>query len=236
MLPSGLENPVLANLAATEAASLDWEQIELAQGPVPDGDARQYVYFPCAGLIGLRQDGPSRWIQVALVGHRGSSSLHLSRALGAFVIVQGNGWRVPRATLSRAARQSAVVDHVLVADNDNLLEQVVQHLRSAQLALIPQRVAGWLCLAAEQSDLDAFDITHEDLAGFLAIRRSGVTTAMHLLEGEGAVRSGRGHILIKDRHVLEQLAAIGEGRRGVAPPADRLEAAELVPGRVRYGE
>jgi hypothetical protein len=45
------------------------------------------------------------------------------------------------------------------------------------------------------------------LATMLAVRRSGVTTAMHVLEGDGAIKATRGMIIIRDRaKLLEQLA------------------------------
>jgi hypothetical protein len=40
----------------------------------------------------------------------------------------------------------------------------------------------------------------------LAVRRAGVTTATHVLEGNGLIRAKRGVITILDRERLEELA------------------------------
>ena len=43
------------------------------------------------------------------------------------------------------------------------------------------------------------------------MRRSGVTTALHVLEGMGAIKSVRGMIMVRDRAVLQQLAGATYG-------------------------
>ena len=45
-------------------------------------------------------------------------------------------------------------------------------------------------------------LTHEVLSTALAVRRAGVTDALHELEGLGLIRSTRGQINILDRHGL----------------------------------
>ena len=50
-------------------------------------------------------------------------------------------------------------------------------------------------------------LVHEFMAAMLAVRRSGVTTAIHILEGAGAIRASRGIILIRDREKLEEIAS-----------------------------
>jgi hypothetical protein len=211
-------------LARTDAKSLTWEQIELARGPISDEDASQYVYFPCSSLIVLRQNQPASQMQVALVGRHGSSGVSFSRTLGASVVISGSGWRVPRMMLRDAARKWDAVEQVLAADNDKLVHQVVHHLYAAQAGFVSQRVAAWLAMAAKQSGFDAFEIVHEELATLLAIRRAGVTTALHLLEGQGAIRAFRGCIKLRDLDALEQCAGIAAARHKLAtasPRADR---------------
>jgi hypothetical protein len=47
-----------------------------------------------------------------------------------------------------------------------------------------------------------FPITHEFISLMLAVRRSGVTLAVQILEGKGLIRAGRGAIEIIDRDGL----------------------------------
>jgi hypothetical protein len=45
----------------------------------------------------------------------------------------------------------------------------------------------------------------------LGVRRASVTDALHILEGEGALRGGRGCIILRDRQKLEDLAGDAYG-------------------------
>ncbi len=63
----------------------------------------------------------------------------------------------------------------------------------------------------DRIDGDMLPITHEFLGFMLAVRRSGVTEAIHVLEGEGMVRARRGVIEIVDRTGLERIAGESYG-------------------------
>jgi hypothetical protein len=49
-------------------------------------------------------------------------------------------------------------------------------------------------------------LSHDVLAIMLGVRRPGVTVALHMLEGEHAIRSDRGDVIVLDRARLEELA------------------------------
>jgi hypothetical protein len=49
---------------------------------------------------------------------------------------------------------------------------------------------------------DSFNITYEFLGIMLAVRRSGVTLAVQMLESKGLIRATRGAISIVDREGL----------------------------------
>lgn len=71
---------------------------------------------------------------------------------------------------------------------------------------LERRVAHWVARCRETLDSDVIAITHQDLAYSLGVRRSGVTVALHVLEGEQLIRSKRGRIEIVDRDRLAMLA------------------------------
>lgn len=54
-------------------------------------------------------------------------------------------------------------------------------------------------------------ITHEFMSIMLGTRRPGVTIAVQLLEGVGAIKNTRGQILLKDRTKLEEIAGQAYG-------------------------
>ncbi len=55
-------------------------------------------------------------------------------------------------------------------------------------------------------DGDDLPLTRDFLSLMLGIRRSGVTEALHALEGVQIVKPVRGHILLRDRTRLEKIA------------------------------
>ncbi len=69
-------------------------------------------------------------------------------------------------------------------------------------------------------DGNEFPITHEFLAFMLGVRRPGVTTTVHILEGAGMIRARRSRIQILDRAKLE--AAAGDSYGGAEAEYQRL--------------
>lgn len=68
-----------------------------------------------------------------------------------------------------------------------------------------------MLICHDRSDGDEIALTHELLAVMIAAQRSGVTVALHILEGMGMIRSRRGVVVIRDRAKLEELAGDGYG-------------------------
>ncbi len=77
---------------------------------------------------------------------------------------------------------------------------------------VNERLARWLLMCHDRSRSDEIAVTHELLSVLLGVRRPSVTTALHVLEGEGLVRSLRGSVVMKDRCGLEAFAHDCYGR------------------------
>jgi len=75
---------------------------------------------------------------------------------------------------------------------------------------IAERLARWLLMSQDRTG-STLPLVHEFLAMMLAVRRAGVTEALHILEGEGAIRASRGRIEIRNRDLLIELAQGGYG-------------------------
>jgi CRP-like cAMP-binding protein len=71
---------------------------------------------------------------------------------------------------------------------------------------LEMRLARWLLMCRDRIDSDDIEITHDFLAMMLGVRRPGVTTTLHVLEGNRLIRSTRGMVTIRDRKRLEALA------------------------------
>ncbi|WP_246691170.1 MULTISPECIES: helix-turn-helix domain-containing protein [unclassified Mesorhizobium] len=71
---------------------------------------------------------------------------------------------------------------------------------------LEERLACWLLMTHDRMEHDDMSITHEFMSIMLGARRPGVTLAVQMLEGTGAIRATRGQITIRDRDKLEYLA------------------------------
>lgn len=63
---------------------------------------------------------------------------------------------------------------------------------------LERRVGRWIARCRSVTGSDIIAVTHQDLARALGVRRSGVTVALHVLEGEHLIRSKRGRIEVLD--------------------------------------
>ena len=68
-----------------------------------------------------------------------------------------------------------------------------------------------LLMANDRLDGNDIQLTHEFLSMRLGIRRPGVTAALHTLEGLLAIKSIRGHVIVRDRSLLEKIAGDCDG-------------------------
>ena len=63
----------------------------------------------------------------------------------------------------------------------------------------------------DRLDGNELPLTHGFIAIMLGVRRSGVTEALQVLEGEGMIRGGRGKITVINRAKLEAAAGTSYG-------------------------
>ncbi|HYW14878.1 MAG TPA: Crp/Fnr family transcriptional regulator [Allosphingosinicella sp.] len=74
-----------------------------------------------------------------------------------------------------------------------------------------KRLARWLLMCHDRLEDDEIALTHHFIGEMLGVRRASVTDALHVLEGEGAIRSHRGLIIVRDRARLEAMAGAAYG-------------------------
>ncbi len=171
------------------------------------------VCFPEAGVIGFADvltDG--KRLAVALTGREGFVG---------WPLVMGNDrWpheAIVRAEQGTALRIAATDLAPIIAANDrirtlllryasSLTTQMARTIVSNLIHPVERRTARWLLLYHDRVDGDEIAITHEELGVMLGVRRSSITDALHLLEGEGAVKGHRGRVVVRDRRRLEAVA------------------------------
>lgn len=216
-----MQNLLLRALSAEAFAVLapSLEPILLGKGFVcaVAGDSVQWAVFPETGLVsivGRMED--ARQIELGVFGHEGMGAVAI--VLGsdrtpneAFVQIAGHGHRLEAGALQRALASNAELRTVLLRYVQAFITQLSQTALSNGRHTIEKRLARWLLLVHDRIEGNELALTHEFLAIMLGVRRTGVTLAIHILEGARLIRARRGVITIVDRAGLKQLAGVCYG-------------------------
>ncbi|WP_241557223.1 Crp/Fnr family transcriptional regulator [Croceibacterium ferulae] len=170
------------------------------------------VWFPESGVSSLITISPAGLsAENGLFGRDGFVPVPL--VLGsnrgpqrAVVQVAGECQTVPVPEFLRAIAASPDLHHLLLRYTQTLRIQTAFTALSNAVHHIDERLARWLLMTHDRLDGTELPLTHEFLSTVLGVRRPSVTTALHVLEGKGFIRSERGCIIIRDRAALEQFA------------------------------
>jgi CRP-like cAMP-binding protein len=186
-----ITNRLLASLSTGDFDLLEphLEPVTLGRRKILERPNRRIdaVYFPEAGftsVVAVQSKG--KQVEVGLIGREGMTGLPM--VLGnhrsphaTYVQVSGKGKCVPATELRKAIQTS-------VSLRDSLLKFVqafgVQTTHTAicnAQAKLEVRLARWLLMAHDRIGDDTLPLTHEFLSLMLAVRRPGVTEALHAL-------------------------------------------------------
>lgn len=170
------------------------------------------VYFPTAGMVSMlsRIDNRSG-LEVGLVGNEGMVGAAIAvdgYESPTLAHVQGVGDAVAMGVSDFYAElEASAALHGLVK---RYLQVVLGQLGRTAVCLrfhrAGPRLARWLLSAHDRLGDDTIEITHEQLAGVLGIRRVGVTGAASNLQRRGLISYQRGQLTIRDRTGLEGVA------------------------------
>jgi CRP-like cAMP-binding protein len=177
-----------------------------------------FVCFPESGVTSVadvQADG-SR-VEVALIGREGMTNSHL--LLGCDLapheaIVQIGGGRSLRLSAERLhsfCQDRPAARALFLRYIHALSVQTARTLASNLRDCVEKRLSRWLLMCHDRVDGDEIRLSHDHIARMLGVRRATVTEAVHLLEGRLAIKNTRGLIQVRDRHVLEGLAADSYG-------------------------
>jgi len=213
----GRGNQVLEHLASADWQALQpqLERVSLGAGEAlntADGEI-EWVHFPITGLVSVSaRNARGKAVEVALVSREGIAGGMLmlgparSPGLESVMQVAGAAWRVPAGALMPLLERRPELRRVLLAAVHAFVRQMSDSVVSIGSTTIEQRLARRLLLASLRLDTPQLALTHEALAKLLAVRRSGVTVALHMLEARKVIRSRRNLVEILDYEGLVQAA------------------------------
>ncbi len=176
------------------------------------------VYFPEGTVVSIVAVGPGNArTEVGILGREGISGAAVllgteQTPLETYVQVgNSTSLSLPTADLLAAVEASATLRTLLLRYAHVQSVQVASALSTMAAFTIDRRLARWLLMCHDRLDGDDIAITHEFMGMMLGSRRAGVTEALHILEGNGLVRSNRGLVVVVSRPGLEALAGDSYG-------------------------
>lgn len=208
-------NRLLQALASEDLALLEpglSRVVLVAREPLERPGARiEHCYFVEQGLIAVRARSPgSRRVDVGPVGPEGMTGLPVvlnddRSPHETYVQVAGAAWRIGAGALRSALAASPSLQGLLLRYAQWFLTQTIHTALANGATSVGVRLARWLLMAQDRVG-DCLPFTHELLALTLGVRRSGVTDALHVLEGRGLIRATRGQIAVLHRDGLIEAA------------------------------
>ncbi len=171
----------------------------------------KFAYFMESGFASVVASVSQKSVEVGLIGREGMTAL---------AVVFGNH-RSPHSTYVQAAGQAQRIDvgrlRKSMDASDSMQKLFLKFarvfmLQTAHTAIanaygtIEQRLARWILMAHDRIQSSQLPLTHEFVALMLAVRRAGVTDALHMLEGRGLIKTSRGRVAVLNRAGIVRLA------------------------------
>lgn len=218
---SSVQNLILRSLssAAFDALRPRLEPVSLTIGDPTEapGELIDYAYFPETAMNStVARTGPHDAAEVGICGRDGMVGIAL--ALGAsrgtfesFIQVPGEAFRISSKDLRAATAESSELKALLMLYAHTYTVQISYTALSNARHSVIERMSRWLLMCDDRVPSKTLELTHEFLSLMLGVRRAGITTDMHVLEGQHAVANRRGKIAIRDRAKLEEFAGTAYG-------------------------
>jgi CRP-like cAMP-binding protein len=173
------------------------------------GESIHRVYFPNSGIVSFVTSMQNRsTIEIGMVGSEGivglpvflgtdtASSRAIVRSAGTAVCLEANALRKELGACGSLAR-------LLHPYTDALLTQISQLSACNRFHTIAERMACRLLMTHDRTPSDELQITQEQMAQMLGVRRVGVTKAASSFQQRTLIRYSRGNMTILDRAGLE---------------------------------
>ena len=221
-LEAGLRKADVGNLLLRRLDEADFQRLAPYMERVPlelgarlarAGEEIDTVCFPegaVAGFLDVLDDG--RRLTVGLVGREGFVGWPMLMGDDrwpydvAVTAEASTALRLDAQHLRRAVEQSSLLRDLLLRYMATFVAQMGRTIVSNLIHSVERRTARWILLYQDRVDGDEITLTHEELGVMLGVRRASITDALHYLEGERAIASLRGRVIVRDRARLENLA------------------------------
>lgn len=213
---SPLQNDLLASLSPEVQKRLlpflELYPLNLGKTLYEKTDTLSYAYFPTDAIVSLLcvlHDGAST--EVSIVGKNGFIGIGLVMGgnctpWNSVVQSRGNAFRMPAKVLRDEFNLHGELLSVMLRYSQALLTQIAQTAVCNRYHTVKQQLCRWLLLSLDVLPDACLNVTQEQIANMLGVRREGVTEAAGKLQKLGVITYSRGCIRVLDRPGLERLS------------------------------
>ena len=212
-LQSPKQNRILAALPTEDYARLlpylEFTCMSLGEVVYEPGASINHLYFPATSIVtpvyGMENDTSVRLAIINNEGLTGISTLLGGGGMPGGVVVQraGNAYRIKANILKKEFELRGKFQRLVLHYTQALITQTAQNAVCNRHHNIEQQLGRFLLMSLDRSSGNELQMTHEQIAIMLGVRRESVTQAALKLQTIGAIRYSRGHITVLDREELE---------------------------------
>ncbi|WP_430252300.1 Crp/Fnr family transcriptional regulator [Neorhizobium sp. DAR64860/K0K1] len=194
------------------ASHLELTDLPLKHVLVSADEPNRHVYFLESGLASVVAfSTDEEMVEVGHVGREGVAGHHVlmmtdQTPTKTFMQVAGSAYRIPVAPFIEIVASNHAFGQLMLRYVHSCTIQLAHSALANARYNVYERLARWLLMCQDRLG-DELPLTHEFLSVMLGVRRSGVTDQLHLLEGQHAIKARRGHITVRDRAKLEEIAS-----------------------------
>lgn len=171
----------------------------------------QFVFFPVSAIISMQidvSDGSSA--EIVLIGKEGmvgsgvmGGNQNFSRAKVKFA---GFAYKLPLEIFQSELANDREFLKIWIATTRQMILQIAMPTVCSSKHSNEQQIIRWIMNTLDKTQGQVLQITHQEIADILGIRRESVTLAAGKLSQDGLIELTRGHMTVLDRPLLEARA------------------------------
>ncbi|EJT00971.1 helix-turn-helix domain-containing protein [Rhizobium sp. CCGE 510] len=210
--PGDQENMILSALSPRENDVIrpHLERVRLVQGEILEQQFKEisavsFIETGIISLVAMSLEGSQ--VEAGLIGREGVTGTGLLQGdwrtpYNLMVQIEGTAQRIDVDSFLRVTHKAPQLRALSSSFARSLGTQIGYTALANGRYSIEQRLARWLLMLNDRVDSQVLNLTHQYMSFMLGVRRSGVTSALHVLEGEKLIRSIRGKVIVVDRDGL----------------------------------
>jgi len=219
---SSVTNKLLNILPESDYGQIaqDLEFLKLSRGTVVAyaGQPIDYIYFLTSGIGSIIASTPEG--NRAEAGIFGSDGYVPTSAVAStensphevVILLDSEAYRMDYGRFRGWMDQNRNFSKVMIRSIEAFSVQLTYTAISNAIHDVTERLARWILMCHDRVPGDEIGLTHEFISLMLSVRRPSVTTSLHILEGNGFIKSERSNIIMRNRPAMEEFARDAYGK------------------------